>query len=464
MRKNIFFAVPLMVAVLISACADSGNNNNNTPPPQSYNITGKIDYAGKTISSAKVCLDVNNNGLADDDTACIDTTDGSYNFTSTNNPDYYPLAAYVTESQNQQVNAKITVYNTEYDSILYAPRGKTDTISITTTLAKSLMDKDSSLSLTNAESQAEEIVSKAESPATVLTVYNNALNTSSETITNISTSIRGLVNVITDKLNKETNITDNTNITVSQEEVNTANDEISKADEEQPQEPQEPENPSGEPATPLEKVTEMLAGAEIKNAENPVNLNGYIDKVYNSCVIYDEEKQMCIEYGITEIGIKPDTFGGYTNLNTEMLMTRMQLLAFIGYEEDGWPSDSELDFEVLPSDRTYNNEQVEGYMFTNHLSNKIERQSSPCNANGVVNGIYYKSIFDIELVNKMQQEAQVCYEEKGGSEDPSGEISNSNMILLMNCLAEAAYNNKDNIKIEKWYWTIDTTQLDVCKN
>ena len=64
----------------------------------------------------------------------------------------------------------------------------------------------------------------------------------------------------------------------------------------------------------------------------------------------------------------------------------------------------------------------------------------------------------------MQQEALVCYEEKGGNEDPSGEISNDSMKLLMNCLAEAAYNNKDNIKIEKWYWTIDTTQLDVCKN
>ena len=73
MRKNILFAVPLMAAVLISACADSGNNNNNTPPPAPYSISGKIDYAGKTISSAKVCLDVNNNGLADDDTACIDT-------------------------------------------------------------------------------------------------------------------------------------------------------------------------------------------------------------------------------------------------------------------------------------------------------------------------------------------------------------------------------------------------------
>ena len=442
MRKNIFFAVPLMAAVLISACADSGNNNNNTPPPQSYNITGKIDYAGKTISSAKVCLDVNNDGLAND-TACVDTINGEYTFTSSNNPAYYPLAAFIIEDTSAAVNAKITVDNSDYDSILYAPRGKTETISIATTLAKSLMDKDSALSLNNAETQAEEIVKKAESPATVLTVYNNALKTSSETITNISTSIRGLVNVITDKLNKETNITDNTNITVSQEEVNTANDEISKADEEQPQEPQEPENPSGKPATPLEKVTKMLAGAEIKNAENPVNLNEYVDTS-------SKPSQ-------TRIVFKDNAFGDFSS---NILMTGSQLLSFLNYKEEGWPSDSSLKFEVFPSNS--------GYAMANYTSKigieEIPTDDNVCSANGKINGIYYKSLFDASLYRKMQQEAQLCYEEKGGSEDPSGEISNDSMKLLMNCLAEAAYNNKDNIKIEKWYWTIDTTQLDVCKN
>ena len=439
MRKNIFFAVPLMVAVLISACADSGNNNNNTPPPQSYNITGKIDYAGKTISSAKVCLDVNNNGLADDN-ACVDTSNGEYTFTSSNNPAYYPLAAFITEDTSAAVNAKITVDNSDYDSILYAPRGKTETISIATTLAKSLMDKDSALSLNNAEIQAEEIVKKAESPATVLTVYNNALN--SANITDISTSIRGLVNVITDKLNKETNITDNTNITVSQEEVNTANDEISKADEELPQEPQEPENPSGEPATPLEKVTEMLAGAEIKNAENPVNLNDYVDTSHTTQ---------------TRIVFKDNAFGEYSS-NT--LMTGSQLLALLDYKEEGWPSDSSMKFEVFPSNS--------GYAMANYTSKigieEIPTNDNVCSANGKINGIYYKSLFDASLYRKMQQEAMPCYEQNGGIGDPSGEISNSDMKILMGCLAEAAYNNKENIKIEKWYWTIDTTQLDVCKN
>lgn len=451
MRKNIFFAVPLMVVVLISACADSGNNNNNTPPPQSYNITGKIDYAGKTISSAKVCLDVNNDGLANDN-ACVDTINGEYTFTSSNNPAYYPLAAFITEDTSAAVNAKIMVDNNEYDSILYAPKGKTDTISIATTLAKSLMDKDSALSLNNAETQAEEIVKKAESPATVLTVYNNALN--SANITDISTSIRGLVNVITDKLNKETNITNNTNITVSQEEVNTANDEISKADEEQPQEPQEPENPSGEPATPLEKVTEMLAGAEIKNSmANPVNLNEHVDPLNN---------EIDKDGALLKLGIKSDAFGEYSS---NMLMTSNQLLRKINYKEENWPSDSPLEFEILVT----GNVSYGGYYLTNYPSNisidnitEEPHSDNVCGVNGKINGIYYKSIFDIELLNKMQQEALVCYEEKGGNEDPSGEISNSNMKLLMNCLAEAAYNNKDNIKIEKWYWTIDTTKIEEC--
>lgn len=450
MRKNILFAVPLMAAVLISACADSGNNNNNTPPPAPYSISGKIDYAGKTISSAKVCLDVNNDGLANDN-ACVDTINGEYTFTSIDNPISYPLVAYIKEETNTAVNAKIMVDNNEYDSILYAPKGKTDTISITTTLAKSLMDKDSNLSLTNAESQAEEIVSKAESPETLLTVYNNALS-SSANITNISTSIRGLVNVITDKLNKETNITDNTNITVSQEEVNTANDEISKADEEQPQEPQEPEDPSGEPATPLEKVTEMLAGAEIKNAENPVNLNEYVDPLYN---VIDKDG------ALLKLGIKSDAFGEYSS---NMLMTSNQLLRIINYKEENWPSDSPLEFEILVT----GNVSYGGYKMANYTSKigieEIPTNDNVCSANGKINGIYYKSLFDASLYRKMQQEAQLCYEEKGGSEDPSGEISIDSMKLLMNCLAEAAYNNKDNIKIEKWYWTIDTTQLNVCKN
>lgn len=251
--KRKFLLLPVVIGAffLITACADSEKNDSTTPPAQTYSISGKIDYTGKAISSAKVCLDVNNNGLADD-TACYDTTDGNYNFTSANNPDYYPLAAYIKESQSQQVNAKITVGSTEYDSILYAPRGKTDTISIATTLAKSLMDKDSSLTLAGAENTADTIIQKADNPAVVLTVYNNALNTASNSI-DISTSIRGLIYVITNKLSSETNITNNTIISVTQEEVNNANNAIKTEDDKQPQNPDK---------TPLERISTILDNAQ----------------------------------------------------------------------------------------------------------------------------------------------------------------------------------------------------------
>ena len=409
MRKSILFTVLLMTAVLISACSDSGDDNNTPPSAQAYDVTGKIDYAGKTISSAKVCLDVNNNGLADD-TACVNTdSSGKYYFTSDNNPAYYPLAAFIKEtSGSAAVNAKIAVDSNEYDSILYAPRGKTDNISITTTLAKSLMDKDSSLTLDNAEKTADTIIKKADSPATVLTVYNNTLNTAPNSI-NISTGIRGLVSVITDKLSNEVEITDSTAIAVTQVEIDTANSDIKEEDIKLPQEPVAPDNST---KTPLEKVTEMLAGAEIKNsAESPVNLNEY---VVNS-------DQMGIY-------IKPDAFGGYTDLYSEMLMTRMQLLNFIDYKETGWSSNSELDFEVVPNDQ----EGEKDYLFTNHLSKKIETASDPCDANGVVNGIYYKSLYDYSLYWKiMQQEAQICYEKNGGTEDTSGEVKDPNDIKIM---------------------------------
>ena len=248
-----FLLLPVVIGAffLMTACADSEKNDSTTPPAQSYNITGKIDYAGKTISSAKVCLDVNNNGLADDN-ACVDTSNGEYTFTSSNNPAYYPLAAFITEDTSAAVNAKITVNNSDYDSILYAPRGKTETISIATTLAKSLMDKDSSLTLADAENTADTIIQKADNPAVVLTVYNNALYTALNNI-DISTSIRGLIYVITNKLSNETNITNNTIISVTQEEVNTANEAIKAEDDKLPQNPDK---------TPFDRISTILDNAQ----------------------------------------------------------------------------------------------------------------------------------------------------------------------------------------------------------
>lgn len=428
MKKSVFFAVPLMVAVLISACSDSGDDN-NTPPAQTFDITGKIDYAGKTISSAKVCLDVNNNGLADD-TACVKAdSSGKYNFTSANNPAYYPLAAFIKES-NKAVNAKIAVDSNEYDSILYAPRGKTDSISITTTLAKSLMDKNSSLTLASAEIEANKIIKKADSPATVLTVYNKALNTAPSSI-NISTSIRGLVSAITDKLSNENEITDSTAIAVTQEEINTANDKISTADKEQPQEPVTPDNST---KTPLEKITEMLAGADIKNsAESPVNLNGYVVRIGT-----DGEKMY----------IDASAFNG---LPSASYFSQISLLGLLDYNENGnWPSNY-LGFEVFD-----NMDEGIGYTEQYVFSNYPNRSNilHPCRA-GNVNGITYKPIIDDMKKKIINEQVGKCFSE---NDNPSKDELNN----IAKCIADIVYNDKNSIKIEKWYWTIDTTKIEEC--
>ena len=299
------------------------------------------------------------------------------------------------------------------------------------------MDKDSSLTFDNAEKQADTIIKKADKIETVLTVYNKSLNTAPNSI-DISTSIRGLVSVITDKLNHETEITDSTVIAVTQEEIDTANNEIKKADEELPQEPVIPDNNT---KTPLEKVTEMLAGAETKNsAESPVNLNEYVDS-------YDNNG--------SEISIKPGAFGGYTDFSTENLMTRMQLLGIIGYEETGWPSDSKLGFEVFPRD----NEEP-GYYFSNTFEDNPS-SDNVCDV-GQTNGIYYKAIYGTSVLENVLSFLQQCLKDSGV--DLDGEEPNQNdMNAVVKCYSNIYYQYKDNIKIEKWYWTIDTTQLDVCK-
>ena len=87
-----------------------------------------------------------------------------------------------------------------------------------------------------------------------------------------------------------------------------------------------------------------------------------------------------------------------------------------------------------------------------------------CGMNGKMNGIYYKSVFDISLYDIMEAEYMLCYRQNDGINDPaSGSLDGNDMKILIDCFAEAAYNNKDNIKIEKWYWTIDTTLLEECK-
>ena len=436
-----FFLLAGML-LLLAACAEDKSNDSGT---NSYQVTGKVIYTADNFKSAKVCVDANNNGLADDAYCTETANDGSYSFTSNNSTNNYPLAASITTA-NTAVNARLN----NGEILMYAPKGKADVISIETTLIKSIMEQNSTKTYDMADAEVAAIMKKTDNK-TLLTVYTNALN--SADIQNWESSIRGIVGAVTNKLLESTEITADTIITVTQEEVNNINNIIKEEDN---KEPQQPENPGTEPATPLEKVTEMLAGAEIKNsAENPVNLNEHLDPANN---------EIDKDGALLKLGIKSDAFGEYSS---NMLMTSNQLLRIINYKEENWPSDSSLEFEVLVTGNVTNG----GYYLTNYPSNismdnvSVEPHSdNVCGMNGKMNGIYYKSVFDISLYDIMEAEYMLCYRQNDGINDPaSGSLDGNDMKILIDCFAEAAYNNKDNIKIEKWYWTIDTTLLEECK-
>ena len=438
MKKFILLAGILLLA---AACAE----NKSSDTGSSYQITGKVIYTADNFKSAKVCVDANNNGLADDADCAETAGDGSYSFISNDSITNYPLAASITTA-NTAVNARLN----NGEILMYAPKGKADVISIETTLIKSIMEQNSTKTYDMADAEVAAIMKKTDNK-TLLTVYTNALN--SADIQNWESSIRGIVGAVTNKLLESTEITADTIITVTQEEVDNINNIIKEEDN---NEPQQPENPGTEPATPLEKVTEMLAGAEIKNsAENPVNLNEHLDPLNN---------EIDKDGALLKLGIKSDAFGEYSS---NMLMTSNQLLRIINYKEENWPSDSPLEFEILVT----GNVSYGGYYLTNYPSNisidnitEEPHSDNVCGVNGKINGIYYKSVFDTSLYDTMEAEYMLCYKQNGGINDPSlGSLDGNDMKILVNCFAEAAYNNKNNIKIEKWYWTIDTSLLEECK-
>ena len=425
-----FFLLAGML-LLLAACAE----NKSSDTGSSYQITGKVIYTADNFKSAKVCVDANNNGLADDADCTETAVDGSYSFTSNNSTNNYPLVASIT------TNAKIN----NGSILMYAPKGKADVISIETTLIKSIMEQNSKKTYDMANTEVTALIKKADNK-TLFTVYTNALNNAD--IQNWETSIRGIVGAVTNKLLKSTEITADTIITVTQEEVDNINNIIKEEDN------KEPENPSFEPATPLEKVTEILAGAEIKNsAENPVNLNEHIDR---TVIHYNQSSEIT-----NFIGIKNNTFGEFSDI--PMFTNVSSLLKDVNYKEGNWPSDSSLHFEVFPDSSTDQN----GYFFSNypykHSNEDDFIADNICSANGKVNGIFYKPIVSDTEMTAMQSDLMQCLQNSGINIDENGQISQDDYDKMLVCFADIWFQHKNNYKLEKWYWTIDTTQLEECK-
>lgn len=429
MKKFFLLACILMLA---AACAEDKSNDTGT---NSYQVTGKVIYTADNFKSAKVCVDANNNGLADD-TYCTETAgDGSYSFTSSDSISSYPLVASIT------TNAKIN----NGSILMYAPKGKADVISIETTLIKSIMEQTSTKTYDMANTEVTALIKKADNK-TLLAVYTNALN--SADIQNWESSIRGIVGAVTNKLLESTEITADTIITVTQEEVDNINNIIKEEDN------KEPENPDTEPATPLEKVTEILAGAEIKNsAENPVNLNEHIDRTLHH---YNQSSQIT-----NFIGIKNDTFGEFSDI--PMFTNVSSLLKDVNYKEANWPSDSSLHFEIFPDSST----DQKGYFFSNYPYKDWNEDDfiadNICLANGKVNGIFYKPIVSDTEMAAMESDLMQCAKNSGIDIDENGQISQDDVDKMLVCFVDTWFQHKNNYKLEKWYWTIDTSLLEECK-
>lgn len=112
--KKVFLLAGILM--LLSACAEDKSNDTGT---NSYQVTGNVIYTADNFKSAKVCVDANNNGLADDTYCTESAVDGSYSFTSSDSISSYPLAASITTA-NTAVNARLN----NGEILMYAPKGK----------------------------------------------------------------------------------------------------------------------------------------------------------------------------------------------------------------------------------------------------------------------------------------------------------------------------------------------------
>ncbi len=409
-----FFLLAGML-LLLAACAE----NKSSDTGSSYQITGKVIYMADNFKSAKICVDANNNGLADD-TYCTETAvDGSYSFISNDSITNYPLAASIT-TVNNAVNAKLN----NGEILMYAPKGKADVISIETTLIKSIMEQNSTKTYDMANTEVTALIKKADNK-TLFTVYTNALNNAD--IQNWETSIRGIVGAVTNKLLESTEITADTIITVTQEEVDNINNIIKEEDN------KEPENPGTEPATPLEKVTYLFNNAIIKaDINNPIDLIAFhepkLDEPHNKI-----------------FGINKDTFGTWQYEEMNPAGVDFMLATAVKYKEEYW--DPNTTSKLIASDG-YGGYNGLGYLFY------YEDEENICSV-GQYKSIFYKLMYNVPL----EEATQIC-DYRDYPENATEEELNAFINEVTSCFYNAFKNEK--IYFEKYYYTIDTTQLDEC--
>ena len=167
---------------------------------------------------------------------------------------------------------------------------------------------------------------------------------------------------------------------------------------------------------------------------------------------------------IIDLGIKYDTFGEFHS-NFATTFTGISMLGLSDYYEQNWPSDSPLGFEVFPDDSGSKNYLFSNYPFQikNNPDSDIIVSNNICDAGGKVNGIFYKPIVSDTEMAVMESDLMQCAKNSGINIDENGQMSQDDINKIYICQVDIWFQHKNNYKLEKWYWTIDTSLLEECK-
>lgn len=184
---------------------------------QSYSVKGELDYESVPFTRAMVCVDDNNNGLADDNYCGNVNNDGSYEFTAWTDPAAKNLVAYVYESGNGGASSSLYINASTLsksgdtpDAIMYASwKRVNDNITLKTTFIKALIDQDPAKAVTEAEKEVEEVINVIKDTGAILKSFRDIFNSELATDDNIRSVTAAIVNkyIETKSIVKITDIT-----------------------------------------------------------------------------------------------------------------------------------------------------------------------------------------------------------------------------------------------------------------
>ncbi|MDE7168879.1 MAG: hypothetical protein K2N67_01635, partial [Mucispirillum sp.] len=257
--KKIFLL--FAIGMVFTGCSDSDSNNGGGTAVQSYSVKGKLDYESVPFTSAKVCVDDNNNGLADDNYCGNVNNDGSYEFTAYTDPAAKNLVAYVYGNGGASSSLYINASTLEKsgnmpDSIMYASwKRANDNITVTSTFIKALIDQDPTKPVTEAEKELEEVIKSINDTGAILKSFRDIFNSELANDDNIKSVTAAIVN----KYIETKSIVEVKDITA--EDIEKAKNTINEADKS---------------AGPMAKIKAVLDKAEVMPEIDLIKYEPYI--------------------------------------------------------------------------------------------------------------------------------------------------------------------------------------------